>query len=268
MHLIDVFRQYMGWCPAGSTSPVRKWAPPQEVNSPLPPEDGIYMEEGVVIDYGSTGASPLYLIGLVAGVTGIVLFFTFIRMASTLLAGILLWGFILSAAAAILYEDMKKASLEITPDSLVIHRVLPWDIVVPKDNIAGVEVRDTILPVPPWLLAALLFIVVPLSSGIGIYDKYLQWMSGEVPISSFFFQLGFAVSIVLFFLAIFYHARVRSYYRKTLVITTTTRKRIGIYRNDMEGPIVKMLEKLNDTDIPFHPSALQGDAVVNDMKRN
>ncbi len=247
MHLIELFRHYTSWCPIGSTSPARKWAPPQEVNSHLPPEEGSYVDEGVIIDYGSTGTSPLHLIGFCAGVTGIVLFFTLIRMASTLLAGILLYGFILSAAAAILYQDMKKASLEITPDSLVIHRVLPWDIVVPKDSIVGAEVRDTILPVPPWLLAVLLLIVVPLSSGIVIYDKYLQWMSGEVPISSFFFQLGFAVSIVLFFLAIFYHARVRSYYRKTLIVTTITRKRIGIYGNDMDGAIVKILEKLNDT---------------------
>lgn len=230
MHLTEVIRGWLGWCPDGSVAPVRKRHLPSDMcTSTRPMDDVLLVRNEIIVDYRSTGTSPLFFVGFVAGVTGIVFLLSLIRTAYTpLMSGILLCGLILLAAIAIFYEN-RKASLECRDDSLVLHKILPWPVIIPKNTIATAEVRDNIPSVPRWLLTVLLVIVIPVTSTGVHYGEYLQFVSGEIIASSFFVHLGFDISIILFFLVIYYHSRIRSFYPKTLVITTTTKKRIVMY---------------------------------------
>lgn len=229
MQVAEIIRRYLGWCPVRGMTPAGKRTRWQEMRSDPFPTERPFVHDNLLIDYGSTGASRLFTIVFAAGVTGIVLLLSLIRMANTLLAGILMCGLILSAAVVIFYWNLKKATVEITRDSLVIHMALWRRVVIPKDTIATAEVRDNVQPVPPWLQTVLLLLVIPASSAGVIYGQYMQFASGNIPASSFLTHLGFDVSIVLFSLVIYHHSRIRSYYPSVLVITTTTKKRIGIY---------------------------------------
>lgn len=242
MHLSQTLRKYLGWCPQGSAAPVRKRMMLQpDMRTPTWPRDSVRVKNDLLVDYGSTGTSPLFFIGFVAGITGIVLLLSLIRIAYTLLAGVLLFGLIISVAIIIFYQDVKRATLESTPNALILHKVLLWPVVIPKDTIATAEVRDNVQSVPLWILT-LLVIVIPVSSAGVLYGEYLQFVSGEITSLSFFVRLGFDISIVIFFLVIYYHGRIRSHYPKTLVITTTTKKRICIYDENLDE-ITEALER-------------------------
>lgn len=195
-----------------------------------------YVNDEIIIDYGATGISPPFFIGILIGVLGIIVFFTrVIPVASLFFAGRLLFCGLFSVIAfIILFRDMKKDTLEITQNALIIHRVLHRAVVLRKDTIATVEIRHNTPPFPLWLQKVLIFLVIPASSAGVIYGEYLQLVSGEITSSSFFVHLGFNISIVMFFLTIYYHSRVRSYYPSVLVISTTTKKLAGIYGENMD----------------------------------
>jgi hypothetical protein len=242
MHLVDALREYLGWCPDRRMTPAGKRTLWQEMRSDPFPTEGSFVLDKLLIDYGSTGASRIFTIVFAAGVTGIVIILSLIRMANTLLAGILMCGLIFSAAIVIFYLNIQKATVEITRDSLVIHMALWRPVVIPKHTIATAEVRDNKPPFPLWLQTVLLLLVIPASAAGVIYGQYMQFASGETAVSSFFMHLGFDISIVLFFLVIYHHSRIRSYYPSVLVITTTTKKMIGIY-GIHQDEIAGMLER-------------------------
>lgn len=235
MQITEVIRGWLGWCPNGQVTKatVRSGMPGYEMSFCHGPGNVKRVMNNRIVDYGSTGTSPVFFIGFYVGIAGVVLLLSLIRIAHTLLAGILLCGLVLSVAAILFYQDIKRASLESTPDSLIIHKVLPWPVVIPKSTIARVEVRENIQPVPLRILTLLLVVAVPVASAGVLYGEYLQFVSGATS-SSFFVNLGFDLSIVLFFLAIYYHARIRSFYPTVLVVTTKTKKRVGIYIENMD----------------------------------
>ncbi|MCK9592777.1 MAG: hypothetical protein M0Q91_12310 [Methanoregula sp.] len=214
------------------------------MNSHNLPTPGAYVNDEVIVDYGSTGISLPFFIGILIGVIGIVALFTRVMPVGLFPFGdgMLFFGLILSVAIVIFYLDKKKATLEIAQEALIIRRVFHWPVVIRKETIATVEVRYNVPPVPIWLQKILILIVIPASSAGVIYGEYLQLVSGEITSTSFFVHLGFDISIVLFSLAIYYHSRIRLDYPSVLVITTNTKKLAGIYGKNPEE-IAKMLGK-------------------------
>lgn len=230
---LDYLRKKMGWCPQKSLNPVRKESACPGMNLHAPPAGGACVNEEVIVDYGSTGTSPLFFIVFFAGVTGIVLLLTIVRIVYPDMAGIFLCGFILITAMIMLYQDIRHAILEYMPETLVIHRPPLKPVVIPKDTVASAEIRDNTRPVPLWLLKVLL-LVIPASSAGAVYGRYSQLASGGITSQSFLLFLGFGICIVLFFLAIYYHSFLRSHYPKTLVITTIKGKIAVLYGEDPE----------------------------------
>lgn len=241
----EIIHEWMGWCPDQSMAPLRKeiirWP---EMNSAALPMKGAYVKDGIIVDYGKTGISLPFFIGAVmAGVIGIIAGLTTIPAVSPFrVAGILWCGLILSIAIVIFYQDLKKASIEITQHTLIIRRTLHMPVMIRKDTISSVEIRHNIPPLPLWLQKVLILLMIPASSAGVIYEEYLQFAADDITSSSFSLHLGFDISIVLFFLAIYYHSRIRSDYPETLVITTNAQKLVGIYEINPEE-IAKMLGK-------------------------
>lgn len=234
MHLVDALREYLGWCPDRRMASARKNGAWNEMNCTPLPNGGAYVNDGAIVDYGKTGISLPYFIGIVFGVIGIlalvvlVVPFAGLRMVS----GIVLCFLILPTAIVTLVRDLRKATLEMTNEALVIRRFLHRPVVIRKEEIAKMEVRDNIPPIPVWLQTVLTLALIPASSAGILYMEYLQFASGEITASSFLQYLGFYPSIVLFFLVIYYHSRVRSRYPKLLTITTTSRTLVGVYIGD------------------------------------
>jgi hypothetical protein len=242
--LVETLKRYLGWCPNQNVTPVRKKIAWREMNSPILPTQGTYVNNEVIVDYGTTGISLPLFIGILTGVIAVIVLFTRIIPFKSffLLTGVLFSPFVLLIALVMVYRDLKMATLEITPDTLIIRRILRQPVVIRKDAIAKAEVRPNVPPLPRWLQKILFLIIIPvLSAGVTI-GEYLQAVSGEIMFPSFFMHLVYTISIVLFFLAIYYHSRVRSNYPSILVITTTTKKLAGIYGRNPED-IVKMLGK-------------------------
>jgi len=240
--LAETIKQYLGWCPNQRVIPVRKEPHWRDMNSHILPTPGAYVNDEVIVDYGSTGISLPFFIGSVMGIIGITVFLRLIVQTGFLpLAGILFCGLILSVVIDMVYQDHKKARLEITQDTLIIHRALHRPVIIRKDTISTVEIRKNVPSFPLWLQKVLVLLVIPVSSTGVLYGEYLQLTTGEITSSSFFVHLGFTISIVLFFLAIYYHSRIRSHYSSFLAITTNTKKLAGIYGKNPEN-IIKMLE--------------------------
>jgi hypothetical protein len=242
----EVIRGWLGWCPDAHSNTVKKERSWHETDLLHIPEQRTYVNDGVIIDYGATGISlRLFIVGIMAGIFGIfITVFAFNGAGASLnsLAGILWCGLIFLITIVILYQDLKRASLEITTGSLIINRSLQRPVVIRRDTIAAAEVQHNVPPVPHWLLKVLLLIVIPVSTAVIISAEYLQFTSGGMTISSFAVHFGFDISIVLFFIASYYHSRLRLQYPEVLVITTTTQKRVVMYGKNPEE-IAGMLGK-------------------------
>ncbi|MDD1716455.1 MAG: hypothetical protein LUQ01_05600 [Methanolinea sp.] len=236
MHLVDALREYLGWCPDHRMAQVRKHILWNETNYTPLPTGGAYVNDGVIVDYGKTGISLPYFIGIVFGVIGILaLFVLVVPFAGLRMVFVIVLCFlILPIAIVTLVRDLRKATMEITNEALVIRRFLHRPVVIRKEEIATLEVRDNVPPIPVWLQAVLMLVLIPASSAGIIYREYLQFASGEITTSSFFQYLGFYPSIVLFFLASYYHSRIRSHHPRFLFLSTTTKKVAGIYGKNPE----------------------------------
>ena len=246
MQIAEIIRSYLGWCPNKMITPVMKEAPWRETESRSVPTQGTYMNDELIVDYGSTGISlPFFIGGIIAGLIGIfVTVFTLIVpvVFLSLLAAIIWCGLIFSVAIVIFYQDLKKASLEITREAFIIRRVLHRPVVIRKDTIASMEVRYNVPPVPFRLQKVLFLFVIPVSSAVVILGETLQFASGEIAASLFFQRLSFDIGIAMLVLALYYHSRVRMQYPEILIVTTTTKKLAGIYGKnpeEIEGILVK-----------------------------
>ena len=229
-------RAWLGWCPHDGRTAAGKIPAPPDPCIPARLPCGI-MPAGndVIADYRSTGISPVLFTGFIAAITGGVLLICALRVLwSPPVSALLLCGLILGAAAAVFFEN-RKARVECTADSLVIRRILPWPVVIPKETIETAEVRTNVPPVPVWLPALLLLVVIPASSAGVLYGEYLQAASGGTASLPFLVRPGIALCTGLFLLALCSHARIRSSYPSVLVITTTTRKMIALYAENPAG---------------------------------
>lgn len=237
MHVIDSFRKYLGWCPHGHRmAPTRKHTPWDGLEfNPLPREDA-YTNDGILIDFGRTGISMPVFIGLIAGAICIVVIFSLILPFATfrVTSGILMCGLLLPVVLVILARDLKGARLEITRDTLVIRRLLSWPVVIQKEEIDSVEIRDYKPPMPTRLQAILFLFLIPVSTVYILSHEYVQFVSGAITSSSYITSLSFYLCIVLLFLVSYYRSRIRSHYPRYLFITTTTRKVAAIYTGNPE----------------------------------
>ena len=75
-------------------------------------------------------------------------------------------------------------------------------------------------------MAAIALILIPVYSATGLYNSYLNWMSGGYTTPTFIIYIGFLAIIILFFLSIYSYSRTRYRYPKTLVITTKRNKKL------------------------------------------
>lgn len=234
MHVIDAFRKYLGWCPNGyRIAQARKHALWGSLEFNHLPTGDAYVNDGILIDYGRTGISLPLFIGLVAGaicivvISSLILPFTTFRVTSSILMCTLL----LPVTLVILSRDLRGARLEISRNILVIRRGLSWPVVIQKEEIETVEIRDYRPPMPAWLQALLFLVLIPVSTVYILSNEYVQFVSGVIASSSFITSLGFYICIVLLFLVSYYRSYIRSRY---LFITTETRKVAAIYTGNPE----------------------------------
>lgn len=236
MHLVDALREYLGWCPDHRMAQVRKHTPWNETEFDPLPTEGTYVNDGVIVDYGRTGISIPVFIGVVIGVIGALVISTLFLPFATfrVVSGILMCGLLLPVVIVILYRDLKRTRLEINQDALMIRRALYQPVVISKDEIATMEIRNTKPPVPVWLQAGLSLFLIPVSSAYILSREYLQFVSGEISSSLFFAYLGFYLSIVLLFLVSYYRSSIRSHFTRHLFIKTGTGNVAAIYTGNPE----------------------------------
>jgi hypothetical protein len=234
--LYQVIHGWLGWCPDREMAPFRKETVPwPDMNSLSLPMNGAFVKDGIIVDYRKTGISWPFFIGSVIGIIGIAAFLLIIvQIAFFTLAGTLFCGLIALVAIIIVYRDLKKARLEIAPDTLIIRRSLHQPVVIPRATISSVGIQPNVPSFSLWLQKVLVLFIIPVSSAGVIYGEYLQFLAGGSTWVSFSQRLIFNISIILFILVIYHHNRIRSDYPEMLVITTKTQNIAVIYGKDPE----------------------------------
>lgn len=226
MKFAEAIRRWMGWCPnaaAAGTVRRRYAAPEGEVG--MAREGNRDVVEGALVDYGLIGTpGRLFILPVAAALLIGCLF----AMAPAV--GLFVLVIILAYSGMEIYGVMRRARVEVTPDTITIRRPLFRPIVILKDAVVKVEVKENKLPVPYWLLVGALAIIF-LSAAGGIYyglsnPTSMRFISG----------LGAAI----FFPVIFYRTYVRTRYPRALTITTE-KKIAAIYTDDPER-MARMLE--------------------------
>jgi len=219
MKFSETIRRWMGWCPNAAmvgTSRRQYAAPDGEVG--MAREGNRDVVEGALVDYGPIGTPGKLFILPVAAALLIGCLFV---MAPAV--GLFVLVIILAYSGMEIYGVMRRARVEVTPDTITITRPLFRPIVIPKDAVVKVEVKENKLPIPYWLLMGALAMIF-LSAAGGIYyglsnSTSMRFISG----------LGAAI----FFPVIFYRTYVRTHYPQILTITTE-KKIAAIYTGDPE----------------------------------
>jgi len=238
----EIIHGWLGLCPDRYAVQMRKEVLPFEMNSQGPEKNRAYTNNGIVVDSGTAGITKWFIIGVVVALFGTVLVFPFIvkgisfRQASTLFS-----VFLLLFAIVTLYRDIKKASLEIRPDALILRRPFHKPVVIRRDDIATVEIRQNALPYPLWHQKILTVCLIPICSVAIVLIEYWDLISGEVASSRFLLNLIFYINLILFFLVFYHHSRVRSSPEKGVIITNR-KERITVFCEN-PGEITRLLEK-------------------------
>ena len=150
--------------------------------------------------------------------------------------------FILGVAVRMVYQDIKKATIEFTPDAITIRRPLFRPVIIAKDTITTIEVRENIHHSRRWLFRAAMVIffagIIPsiLFSGNSLF------ISRIISRVSFNVFVVYYLAVIVFFGLLFYHQYIRSRYSHVLAIRTNTKKIVGLYVDD-PGKISEMLSK-------------------------
>ncbi len=229
MKFSEAIQRMVGWCPNAAmagTGRRRYAAPDGEVGLGTAAGGEREVVEGVLVDYGSIGTPATYFILLVAVALFVGCFFVMLPAV-----GLLVLAIILAYAGMELYGVMRRACVEISSDTITITRPLFWPIVIPKDAVVKVEVRENKLTTPYWLLAAAMAMIFVSAAGSIYYGldnpASMRFISG----------LGAAI----FFPMISYRTYARTHYPRILAITTAEKKIAAIYTEDPEQ-IARVLE--------------------------
>ncbi len=240
----EVIHQWLGWCPDRRMAPFRMEPAWQEMNSPILPAQGTIVRDKEIVDYGSTGLSIRLFILILAGTTtGLFAIMRYGLFESWSSLGILMLSiFILGGAVWMAYQDFKKVIVEFTPDAITIQRPLSRPVIIAKDTITTIEIRENIHHSQRWLFRAAMVIffagIIPsiLLSGNSLF------ISRIISRVSFNVLVVYYLAVIVFFGLLFYHQHIRSRYSHVLAIRTNTKKIVGLYGDD-PGKISDMLSR-------------------------
>ena len=197
MRVADTIRKWAGWCPGHEAAASHTLVRPHRTSSAFPPEGGAIPERWVV-HVGATRERRRNM-GLFVAIVGTVLGFHLLRAIDTTLATALMSLFVLAVAVIGIVGDVKKSTIEIDQNAIVFHRWLFLPVVVEKGSIAKVEVRENTLPVPLWLIAGAVAVLVVSLTGL-IVIRVAEYTGGGIDGSEFLMQAGYPGSILLFIL--------------------------------------------------------------------
>jgi len=241
----EVIRGWLGWCPDRMTAPHFRIHPPGNPVASIPVSEGeyAYATRDVIMDYGSTGMSiPLFTIilsGTIVGLFAIMRYGLFERWSSL---GITAFGiFILVIAVRMIYQDIKKATIECTPSALTIWQPLVRQLVLTKDAITTLEVRENVQHSHRWffrIAMAIFFLGVIPSILFSEHSLFISHLVSGVSFTAF---VVYYLAVIIFFGLLFYHGYIRSRYTRVLAIRTNDKKIIGLFVDDP----VKMYDALS-----------------------
>ncbi len=234
----EVIRGWLGWCPNRTMTPhFRTHQPGNPVASILVSEGEYgYTTRDVIMYYGSTGMSiPLFTIILAGTITGLFAVMRtglFERWSSL---GISAFGiFILIIAVRMIYQDIKKATIECTPYALTIRQPLVRQLVLTKDAITTLEVRENVQHSHRWffrIAMAIFFLGVIPSILFSEHSLFISRLVSGVSFTAF---VVYYLAVIIFFGLLFYHGYIRSRYTRVLAIRTNDKKIIGLFVDDLE----------------------------------
>ena len=239
----EAIHRWLGWCPDRMMAPHSRTLPAHNPVSSLLPGDRGYTMQDVIIDYGSTGMSiRLFTIILAGTITGLFAIMRYSLFESLSSLGILMLSvFILGVAVRMAYQDIKKATIEFTPDAITVWRSLSSPVILAKDAITTIGVRKNVHHSRRWLFrgAIVLFIVGVIPTIL--FSGQSQYVSRVISRISFAVFVVYYLAVIVFFGLLFYHAYIRSRYSDVLAICTNDKKIVGLYVDDPE----KMSEMLS-----------------------
>jgi hypothetical protein len=234
MHITEVIRGWLGWCPDKMMAPRSRTFQTDNPVSSIPLGNRGYTMQDVIMDYGSTGMSirlfTIILAGTIAGLFAIMKYSLFERWSS--LGLLVLSIFILGVAVRMAYQDIKKATIEFTPNAITIWRPLFRSVIIVKDAITTVEVRENIHHSRRWLsLGAIVLVIFGVIPTI-LFSGQSQYLSRMISRVSYTVFVVYYIAVIVFFGLLFYHAYIRSRYSHILAIRTNNQKIVGLYVDD------------------------------------
>ena len=148
----EVIRGWLGWCPDRMMAPrFRTFRESNPVSLILHGDRG-YIIENVIMDYGSTGMSiPLFTIILAGTIAGLFAIMNYGLESWSSLGLLVLSIFFLYTAVRMVHQDIKKAIIEFTPDTITVRWPLSKPVIIVKEAITAIEVRKNIHHSHRWL---------------------------------------------------------------------------------------------------------------------
>ena len=230
----EAIHQWLGWCPNRRMTPVRMEMAWHEVNSPVLQAQGTLVTNEVIVDYGSTGLSiRLFILILTGTTTGLFAIMRYGLFETWSSLGILMLSiFILGVAVRMAYQDIKKATIEFAPDAIAVLRPLFKPVIIAKDTITIIEVRENIHHSRRWLFrAAMVIFFVGIIPSI-LFSGNSLFISRIISRVSFNVFVVYYLAVIVFFGLLIYHQHIRSRYSHVLAIQTNTKKIVGLYFDD------------------------------------
>ena len=240
----EAIHQWLGWCPNQRMTPVRMEMAWPEMNSRFLPTQSANVIEEVIVDYGSTGLSiPFFTLILTTTIMGLFAIMRYGLFEKWSYSGILMLSiFILGVAVRMAYQDIKKATIEFTRDAITVWRPLFRPVIIAKDTIATIEVRENIHHSSRWLFRAAMMIFFAGVIPSVLFSGHSLFISRVIPQVSFSVFVMYYLTVIIFFGLLFFHQHVRSRYSHVLAIHTKTQKIVGLYVDD-PGTMSDMLYK-------------------------
>ncbi|PKL66004.1 MAG: hypothetical protein CVV32_02120 [Methanomicrobiales archaeon HGW-Methanomicrobiales-3] len=234
--LSDIVSCWLGLCPNRPASRARNRISSLETPPLKPLEKNVYSVKGILAEYSNTEPVRGFVIALVAAAVGILVFGIFFLLAFPLrYYAVLFTPLLLIGMMVMVIQGYKRASLEISSDTVTIRRFFHAPVVIRRDTIETVTIQPTMLPVPLRHLKIMYLILMPVLSAILLILEYHDMIAGTSDPGRFLADLVFYPCICLFFIAFYNHNSLKSTFPETLVITTTEKKTARIYNDDPSG---------------------------------
>lgn len=233
--LTDIVSCWLGLCPARPASRSMTRLSSLETSRPEPPEKNVYSVKGILAEYSNTEPSRGILwVSIALGIAASCVAIIFFLVSSFSLRdyAVLSIPLILISAMVVVMRDYRRASLEISPDTVTIRRFFHLPVVIRRDSIETVTIEPTVLPAPLRHLKILYLIIMPFLSAILLILEYHDMITGTIDPGRFLADLVFYPCICLFFIAFYYHNSLKSTFPEALVITTSEKKTARIYNDD------------------------------------